>query len=257
MCSQRYNTEGFLCGECLGKIDETKYGEQLVCYVCGAFLAQKEVTYISDEGFVFCADCDDDYTCTGCNRKFKYPGIVYENEYEQLCTECYEEILVSQCAGCEKDILRHDDYKKVKGIAYCIDCYKNLAVGKCEACGKKIKYDDVYYGDDGYYCCRTCYVGLCKICDTILMGDNYKKISGRYYCYDCYGGTGYLGECSDCGDKVFGNDKYTLTDNKYYCYECAGSKKVKCGYCGESVKAEEDYSVEGIRCCKACYNEYK
>ncbi len=218
-CTNKHNTEGFLCEDCLDEINIGAYADRYYCYVCNETIEQEEITYINPDGFVFCGDCDSDYVCDGCERKFKYPEIVYEDGREMFCAECYEDLVVAECTGCHKDILYDVDYKKVEGNFYCMDCYKTLSRGKCIGCGETIYLEDDYYGKEGSMCCENCYSGICRICDTVLVGRDYKKVDGRYYCYDCYGGKGYIGECRDCGDKVFEENAVEI-NGYYYCHDC-------------------------------------
>ncbi len=219
MCGKTHTNEELLCDDCLSQIDEKAYSEGYFCFVCNEKIDRTEVTYISTAGFVFCGNCDEDYTCHECGRSFKIPDIAYEDGNDKYCYECYGEMVVAECGGCHNDILYDSDYKKVDETCYCMECYKVLPRGTCSGCGETIYESDDYYGDSGKYCCKKCYSGVCRICDEILIGYNYKKVDGRLYCYECYGGKDYVGDCEECGDKVFKTDAVEK-NGKYYCSDC-------------------------------------
>ncbi len=257
MCLEKHNTEAFLCDACIKNVDENYYSGRYFCGVCEEIIEKEEITYVDDFGYVFCSDCDDDYTCDECEDEFKYTEIEYDDGKDIYCWRCYGKMLVSTCKACFKDILDRDEYKKFDGKYYCMECYRNLSLGTCEECGKDIKVSDNYYGDKDNYCCEECYAGTCKICDAILMGSKYKKIDGRYYCYECYGGKGYIGDCDDCGDKIYDRSNYKEADGRYYCEDCGANESAKCTYCGTGIEAGSIYSLEGKHCCEECYYENK
>lgn len=220
MCQGKHTTDAKLCEDCLGEIDEAFYAGKYFCFVCEQVLEKNDITYIDSFGFVLCGDCDEDYECDDCGRKFKYTEISYDNGKLIYCNSCYEDIFIAACGSCNKDIIDSDEYKKREDQYYCIDCFKNLTIGVCKECGKELKPEDDYYGEKGDYCCDGCYVGICKVCDGIISGSKYKKVDGRYYCYECYGGKGYLGDCYICGDKVNSKQDYIEKNGNLYCDEC-------------------------------------
>lgn len=130
-----------------------------------------------------------------------------EEEDEQELKERVSKrnIVMGNCAECDKVICRNDDYIETKDLFVCRDCY-NKTKAKCMDCGKTVKiyneevtsgsdgyrckdctkayenslddHSDYYYGDDyGDYCCEECGVGLSKeeVCEQ----------NGRILCPDC------------------------------------------------------------------------
>lgn len=257
MCHKKYNTAASLCDECLGGIDKKFYKDRYFCCVCEEIIEKEEITYVDSRGYVYCSDCDSDYTCNECGEKYKYTDISYDNGRKIYCWRCYEDMYVANCDGCFGDILTDDEYKKFKGKYYCMDCYRNLSLGTCKNCNEDIKVTDSYYGEKNNYCCEECYVGTCKICDIVLMGNKYKKVDGRFYCFECYGGKDYIGDCEDCGEELYKKSIYTEVGGKYFCEGCYSDAPLKCTFCGNEIPEGDSYSLDNKSCCKECYDENK
>ena len=154
----------------------------------------------------------DDAMGIKTEEKAEEPEKKKEEEDEQELKERVSKrnIVMGNCAECDKVICRNDDYVETKDLFVCRDCY-NKTKTKCMDCGKTIKaYDEeVTTGSDG---CR------CKDCT-----EAYENSLSNYSDYgDDYGD--YC--CEECGSELSPEEVCTQ-NGRILCPDCAFSEDLR------------------------------
>lgn len=98
---------------------------------------------------------------------------------------------------------------------------------------------------------------VCDVCGEVRLAKELTRIENVYKvyaCSQCIDKQEKVVYCSNCNKLFYRYDiSYTDNYNNHYCEECTDSLYVSCDYCGELIRRESGWFVDGDVYCNDCY----